>query len=48
MRVAHPTWGDGMILNSRLQDDDEVVDIFFESLGLKRVVASLANLEIKS
>jgi len=47
MRVEHPTWGEGLVLNSRLQDDDEIVDIFFEDIGLKRVVASLANLEIK-
>lgn len=48
MRVQHPTWGEGMVLNSRQQDNDEVVDIFFEGMGLKRVVASLANLETKS
>jgi DNA helicase-2/ATP-dependent DNA helicase PcrA len=46
MRVLHPVWGEGMVLNSRLQDDDEIVDIFFEELGLKRVAASLAKLEI--
>jgi DNA helicase-2/ATP-dependent DNA helicase PcrA len=47
MRVQHSTWGEGMVLNSRMQDDDEMVDIFFEGFGLKRVVASLARLEIK-
>jgi DNA helicase-2/ATP-dependent DNA helicase PcrA len=46
-RVQHPVWGEGMVLNSRIQDDDEIVDIFFESVGLKRVAASLARLEIK-
>jgi DNA helicase-2/ATP-dependent DNA helicase PcrA len=46
MRVQHKTWGEGMILNSRMQEDDELVDIFFESVGLKRVVASLAQLEL--
>jgi DNA helicase-2/ATP-dependent DNA helicase PcrA len=45
MRVKHPSWGEGMVLNSRLQDDDEIIDIFFEDMGLKRVVASLARLE---
>ena len=35
-----------MVLNSRIQDDEEIVDIFFESVGLKRVAASLARLEI--
>jgi DNA helicase-2/ATP-dependent DNA helicase PcrA len=46
MRVAHPVWSEGMVLNSRILDDDEIVDIFFESVGLKRVAASLARLEI--
>jgi DNA helicase-2/ATP-dependent DNA helicase PcrA len=44
-RVEHPVWGEGMVLNSRIQDDDEIVDIFFEDIGLKRVAASLAKLQ---
>ncbi len=48
MRVYHPVFADGMVLNSRIQDDDEIVDIFFENAGLKRVAASLAHLEIRS
>ncbi len=47
MHVLHPVWGDGMVLSSRLQDDDEIVDIFFENIGMKRVAASLANLKTK-
>jgi DNA helicase-2/ATP-dependent DNA helicase PcrA len=47
LRVMHNVWGEGMVLNSRLQDDDEIVDVFFENVGLKRVAASLAKLEIK-
>ncbi|MGE5223160.1 MAG: ATP-dependent helicase [Omnitrophica WOR_2 bacterium] len=47
-RVTHPVWGEGMVLNSRIQDDDEIVDVFFESMGLKRLVASLAKLQIKT
>lgn len=47
MRVIHPVWGEGMVLNSRLQDDDEIVDIYFEQMGLKRVAASLAKLAVK-
>jgi DNA helicase-2/ATP-dependent DNA helicase PcrA len=47
-RVEHPVWGEGMVLNSRIQDDEEIVDIFFEGVGLKRVAASLAKLEIKT
>jgi len=48
MHVRHNSWGEGMILNSRIEDDDEIVDIFFDGVGLKRVVASLAKLEIKT
>jgi DNA helicase II / ATP-dependent DNA helicase PcrA len=47
-RVLHPVWGEGLVLNSKIQDDDEIVDIFFENLGLKRVAASLAKLELKA
>lgn len=47
MHVIHPVWGEGMVLNSRLQDDDEIVDIYFEKMGLKRVAASLAKLAVK-
>jgi DNA helicase II / ATP-dependent DNA helicase PcrA len=47
-RVMHPVWGEGLVLNSKIQDDDEIVDIFFENLGLKRVAASLAKLELKA
>jgi DNA helicase II / ATP-dependent DNA helicase PcrA len=46
MRVKHPSWGEGMVLNSRLQDNDETVDVVFESVGIKRLAASLANLTI--
>jgi recombinational DNA repair protein (RecF pathway) len=35
------------VLNSALENDDEIVDVFFEEYGLKRVVASLAGLEIQ-
>jgi DNA helicase-2/ATP-dependent DNA helicase PcrA len=45
MNVRHPSWGKGMVLNSRIQDDDEVVDIFFQDVGLKKVMAAFANLE---
>ena len=45
-RVKHATWGEGIVLNSRVQDDDELVDVVFESVGIKRLAASLANLKI--
>jgi len=43
-RVQHPLWGEGIVLDSRLQDNDEIVDIVFETVGIKRLAASLANL----
>jgi DNA helicase-2/ATP-dependent DNA helicase PcrA len=46
MNVRHPSWGEGMVLNSNIQDDDEVIDIFFEEVGLKKVVAAFAKLEV--
>jgi DNA helicase-2/ATP-dependent DNA helicase PcrA len=45
--VVHPVWGEGMVLNSRIQDDEEIVDVFFADIGLKRLAASLAKLELK-
>jgi DNA helicase-2/ATP-dependent DNA helicase PcrA len=45
IRVKHPVWGEGIVLNSRLQDNDETVDVVFESVGIKRLAASLAKLE---
>jgi DNA helicase-2/ATP-dependent DNA helicase PcrA len=48
MQVLHPIWGEGMVLNSRLQDGDEIVDVHFADIGLKRLAASLARLEIKT
>ncbi|HEY5983155.1 MAG TPA: UvrD-helicase domain-containing protein [Anaerolineales bacterium] len=46
VRVRHPIWGEGIVLNSRIQDADEIVDVVFESVGLKKLAASLANLAI--
>jgi len=47
-RVRHPIWDEGIVLDSRIQDDDEIVDVVFESVGIKRLAASLANLTIIS
>jgi DNA helicase-2/ATP-dependent DNA helicase PcrA len=44
--VRHAVWGEGIVLDSRIQDDDEIVDVVFESVGIKRLSASLANLTI--
>jgi len=47
-KIRHSLWGEGIVLNSRIQDDDEIVDVVFESVGIKRLAASLANLTILS
>ena len=48
-KVQHPKWGKGLVLNSRLQDDDEILDVFFEGLKdkdkNKKLIASLSNLK---
>ncbi len=46
MRVNHPVWGEGLVADSRIEGGDETVDIFFDSVGFKRLVASLAKLDI--
>jgi len=46
MRVTHSVWGEGIVLDSRIQNDDEIVDVVFNSVGIKRLAASLANLVI--
>lgn len=45
-RVEHPSWGEGIVLDSKIQDDDEIVDVVFNSVGIKRLSASLAKLKI--
>jgi DNA helicase-2/ATP-dependent DNA helicase PcrA len=45
-RIQHATWGEGIVLDSKVQDGDEIVDVVFESVGIKRLAASLANLKI--
>ena len=44
--VRHQVWGEGIVLDSRMQDNDEIVDVVFESVGIKRLAASLANLTV--
>jgi DNA helicase-2/ATP-dependent DNA helicase PcrA len=46
MRVRHPIFGDGMVLETNLHLDDEEVTVAFESGETRHLVASLANLTI--
>ncbi|HQH36896.1 MAG TPA: hypothetical protein PLS77_14440, partial [Anaerolineaceae bacterium] len=48
-RVRHSAWGEGLVVQSKIAEDgEETVDVFFESVGFKRLLASMANLEIIS
>ena len=46
MRIIHPVWGDGMVIETRAMGNDETVTVMFETVGLKRLAASIAKLEI--
>ena len=45
-RVRHPQWGEGLVVDARIDLGEERVDVFFDSVGFKRLIASLAKLEI--
>jgi len=44
-RVRHATFGEGLVIESRPDRDDEMVTVLFEGAGLKRLLVSLAHLE---
>jgi len=44
-RVRHASWGEGLVISSRILDGEETLDVAFESVGIKRLIASLAKLE---
>ena len=45
-RVAHKAFGEGIVLASRLQGNDEIVTVNFEEGGEKRLMASFAPMEV--
>lgn len=45
-RVMHAAFGEGMVLESRPQGDDEIVTVNFEEGGEKRLLASFAPMEV--
>ncbi len=46
-RVRHRSFGEGMVVSSKLtRDDEEVTVAFGEGKGIKKLMASLANLEL--
>jgi DNA helicase-2/ATP-dependent DNA helicase PcrA len=48
MRVIHPTFGEGIVMESKIDRDDEEVVVAFETGDVKHLLASLANLETAS
>jgi DNA helicase-2/ATP-dependent DNA helicase PcrA len=46
MRVMHPKLGEGIVISSKPSNDDEEVEVRFEKFGIKRLLASFANLLI--
>jgi DNA helicase-2/ATP-dependent DNA helicase PcrA len=47
-RVRHATFGEGIVVSTRLVDDDEEVTVAFTGKGVKRLLASFARLERES
>jgi DNA helicase-2/ATP-dependent DNA helicase PcrA len=45
-RVFHEAFGEGMVLESRGRGNDQIVTVNFEETGQKRLVASLAPMEV--
>jgi len=45
-RVVHDAFGEGMVLESRMQGDDQIVTVNFEEGGEKRLMASFAPMEV--
>jgi DNA helicase-2/ATP-dependent DNA helicase PcrA len=45
-RVAHEAFGEGMVLESRGRGDEQIVTVNFEDAGQKRLMASLAPMEV--
>lgn len=44
-RVRHATFGEGLVIESRMDGRDETVRVHFERVGLKRLIVSYARLE---
>jgi DNA helicase-2/ATP-dependent DNA helicase PcrA len=45
-RVKHASFGEGIVIESRGSAEDEEVTVAFEAVGIKRLVASMANLQL--
>jgi DNA helicase-2/ATP-dependent DNA helicase PcrA len=47
MRVHHPTFGEGIVLETQVDVDDTEVTVNFEGVGVKRLAASVAHLDVR-
>ncbi len=43
-KVRHPSWGEGTILESKIEGGDEILTVQFKSVGLKKLVAGMTKL----
>ena len=46
-RVHHSTFGSGIVMESKVSGGDEEVVVAFEEVGIKRLMVSFANLELR-
>jgi DNA helicase-2/ATP-dependent DNA helicase PcrA len=44
-RVRHPVFGEGLVIESRIDGGDEMITVHFEDAGLKRLIVGMAPLE---
>lgn len=47
MRVIHRTFGPGMIIDARPMGNDTLLEIAFDNVGTKKIMANYANLQIE-
>ena len=47
-KVRHAKFGEGTVIESKLTGNDEEVSVAFQDIGVKRLAASFAKLEIIS
>jgi DNA helicase-2/ATP-dependent DNA helicase PcrA len=46
MRIRHGVWGEGLVIDDRIVDGSEIVDVAFASVGFKRLDATMAKLVV--
>jgi DNA helicase-2/ATP-dependent DNA helicase PcrA len=46
--VTHPTWGDGKIIARRGMSESTEIDVMFQYVGRKKLLAKYANLQMKA